>query len=291
MRKLSADWRLHTGEDDEDTAVGPGIDVQAYVWSVLGNRTPAGITELDIFSFAKGGKPGGGGGGGSGGDGVLTQYLSGSPGDTGYDIWIDFKGSGWTAELQQAFINAADYFTTVITTDIGGGGLYRGKIIDDLYIAAEVKAIDGVNGVLGSAGPTAVWTANDLTAAGRMQFDVADASALLGEGLWNDTVTHEFMHVLGFGTLWDYGDHSDLVTGYQYTGDYALAAYDPNATHIPIEDDGGSGTAGGHWDEQQLDNELMTGWIDPDNYLSDFSVMVLADLGYTLEYQGWPLVA
>jgi len=301
MRMSSASWRLHTGDDAEDSVGAPGIDVQAYAWSVLGNRTSAGITELDIFSFARAGKPGGGGGGDGGGQGVLTKYLSGSAnGDAGYDIWIDFKGSGWTVDLQKAFISAADYFTSLITDDIGGGGLYRGKIIDDLYIAAEVKSIDGINGVLGSAGPTASWTANDLTAAGQMQFDIADASALLAQGLWDDTVTHEFMHVLGFGTLWDYGEHSELVTGFQYTGGNALNAYKishPGATYIPIEDMGGSGTAGGHWkDGGQLYNELMTGWINndgdastnTDNYLSDFSVMVLADLGYGLTYKDYP---
>jgi Leishmanolysin len=306
MRKLFAAGRIDS-RDDEDAAGASGQDIQVYVWSALGGRTPADVTELDFASFAKGGKPGGGGGGGGSGGGVVTQYFSGSAnGDAGYDIWIEFKGTGWTVDLQKAFINAANYFTTVITADIGGG-LYRGKIIDDLYVAAEVKAIDGVNGVLGQAGPSVVWTSNDLTAAGQMQFDIADASALLVDGLWDDTVTHEFMHVLGFGTLWDYGSHSNLVTGFQYTGANALDAYQDvhaNATYIPIEDGGGSGTAGGHWDEQQLNNELMTGWInddgDPstttDNYLSDFSVMVLADLGYTVNYQdypydGWPLVA
>ena len=121
-------------------------------------------------------------------------------------------------KLQQAFKNAADYLTTVITDDIGGGGLYRGKIIDDLYVTAELKAIDGTGGVLGQAGPTALWSANDLTAAGQMQFDVADALTYSSLGLWDDIVIHEFMHVLGFGSLWNYGSHS-LVSGTEYTGD------------------------------------------------------------------------
>ncbi|MEZ5832760.1 MAG: leishmanolysin-related zinc metalloendopeptidase [Dongiaceae bacterium] len=253
----------------------------------------AGITPLDTDFDARGGVPGGPGGGGSGGGdpGVLTNYFAGADdGTAGYDIWIEFKGT-WTVDLQAAFKNAADYFVTVITADIGGGGLYHGKTIDDLYITAELKAIDGTGGILGQAGPTAVWSATDLTAAGTMQFDSADATTFYGLGLWDDIVTHEMMHVLGFGSLWTYQSH-DLVTNYQYTGENALAAYNSyfgtTADFIPVESDGGSGTAGAHWDEQSLGNELMTGYINNSNYLSQFSVMSLADLGYNVTYQDYP---
>jgi hypothetical protein len=258
------------------------------------------ITPLDVDFFARsGGSKSGGGTSGGGGGGVLKQYLSGSAnGTAGFDIVIDFTGRGWTADLQKAFINAADYFTSVITDDIGGGGIYQGKVIDDLYISAQLTSIDGVGGILGQAGPTAVWTANDLTAAGQMQFDSADAKAFYNLGLWDDIVTHEMMHVLGFGSLWNYGTHS-LVSNYQYTGVNAVAAYNDflgltgsnKVTYIPVETDGGAGTAGSHWDEQALTNELMTGYIDNPNYLSEFSVMSLADLGYHVTYQGFSLTA
>ena len=260
--------------------------------------TGAEITVLDSLSFAKGGGPGGGGTtGGSGG--TVSQYLAGSAdGTAGYDILIDFKGTGWTADLQKAFIQMADYLTQVVTDDIGGGGLYRGKVIDDLYVTAELKSIDGVGGVLGQAGPSAIWTATDLTAVGQMQFDIADAQTYLGKGLWDDIVAHEFMHVLGFGSLWNYGSHS-LVSGSQYTGALALAAYQTThagETFIPVETDGGSGTAGSHWDEAALGNELMTGYINDDgnpattndNYLSEFSIMSLGDLGYHVAYKDYP---
>jgi hypothetical protein len=263
-----------------------------------GGPSDAGeVTQLEMMSSAKGGQPGGGGGGGGGG--VLTEYLSGSAnGEAGYDIWIQFKGSGWTADLQQAFTHAADYFTTVITDDIGGGGRIRKMTVDDLYVTAEVKAIDGGGGILGQAGPTSVWTASELTAAGQMQFDIADALTYLGKGLWDDIVTHELMHVLGFGSLWNYGTNP-LVSGNQYLGQNALAAYQethPGALFIPVEDGGGSGTAGSHWDEEALANELMTGYIDDDqdsatindNQLSEFSVMSLADLGYDVTYGDYP---
>ena len=248
--------------------------------------------EIAVSDAARPGGGGGGGGDGGGSGGVSTEYKSGSiDGALHYDIFIQFKGTGWTADLQSAFKNAADYFTTVITDDIGGGGRIGKVVVDDLYVTAEVKTIDGVGGILGQAGPTNVWTANHLTAAGQMQFDVADAQTYLGEGLWDDIVTHELMHVLGIGSLWDFGMH-DLVSGSQYTGENAVLAYrdaiDDSASSIPVEDEGGSGTAGSHWDEESLGNELMTGYINDSNYLSKFSVMSLADLGYKVNYFDYP---
>jgi hypothetical protein len=263
----------------------------AYVPSFYDHDSGMDITYLDMSFDARGGGHTGGGGGGGGTGGVLTDYFSGSAnGDAGFDIWIQFKGTEWSADLQTTFKNAADYFTKIIVDDIGGG-LYRGKTIDDLYLTAELKAIDGSGGVLGQSGPTAVWSATDLTAAGQMQFDTADARDFFGLGLWDEIVTHEMMHVLGFGSLWNYDSHS-LVTNYQYTGSEALAAYqqiDPTATYIPVESDGGSGTAGAHWDEDALSSELMTGYLDPaNNYMSKFSVMSLGDLGYNVNYADYP---
>jgi hypothetical protein len=298
--------------------VGPG-PLFALDFTTMGSSflAPAGarptltanagdITVLEPqLSGAKGGIPGppsdGGGDDGGADGGVLTKYHSGSlDGDAGYDIEIEFKGSGWTVDLQQAFIASADYLTTVITHDIGGGAKYRGKTIDDLYISAEVKAIDGPGGVLGQAGPTAIWSETQLPAAGIMEFDVADVSTFYDLGLWDDIVTHEMIHVLGFGSLWNYGRHAVLVDGEQYTGANALEAYNrvfgSDAAFIPVETDGGSGTAGAHWDEAELKNELMTGYINndndatthDDNYLSEFSVMALADLGYVVDYYDYP---
>jgi hypothetical protein len=281
--------------NDAPNSFAPGLAIEAF----------------DGLFTAKGGVPGGNGGGGGGGGGgngggkgggndAPPDYWSGSAdGEAGFDILIDFVGSGWTADLVQAFTQAADYFTTVITDDIGGGDRYRGTYIDDLYVSAELASIDGPSGILGQAGPTAVWTESNLTASGVMQFDVADAEAFAAMGLWDEIVTHEMMHVLGFGSLWNYNRELapyDLLSGeYQYVGENALAAYqklfDPTATYIPVESSGfGAGTDGSHWDESVLQNELMTGFLNTSmpNILSEVSVMALADLGYQIDYQDYP---
>ena len=53
------------------------------------------------------------------------------------------------------------------------------------------------------------------------------------------------------------------MTSDMYLGANAGAEWQklcPNG-RIPIETDGGAGTAGGHWDEECLQGELMTGYL------------------------------
>ena len=49
---------------------------------------------------------------------------------------------------------------------------------------------------------------------------------------------------------------------------------------INVETEGGSGTAGSHWDDATYGNELMTGYIDQSNYFSSMSAASFGDLGY-----------
>src|SRR4030095_11482568 len=74
-----------------------------------------------------------------------------------------------------------------------------------------------------------------------------------------------------------------------FVGLNAMAAY---GGAVPLEDGGGSGTAGSHWDETgfmpngiQMSNELMTGYFAPgeQTYFSDTTLGALADLGYSVQ--------
>ncbi len=247
---------------------------------------------LDFDSYAKGGNGGGKGkpsdsgdpGSGGGDPGVLSSYTSGP--DGGYNIDIDFKGT-WTAELQKALIDAADRLSAIIQGDVGDV-FFRGKIIDDIRISAELVSIDGDGGILGQAGPTAIRTANYLPATAIMEFDVADADAFNALGLWDDIVLHEMLHSVGFGSIWEYtGDISGAGTANPlFTGEWATLAYNAvlgdgnNALGVPVEQDGGAGTRDSHWDEETFDNEIMTGYIDASNYVSPMTVASLEDIGY-----------
>ncbi len=265
---------------------------------------PSGLDFISGFGAAKGGNGGGGGGshgGGGGGGGDTTagsgtdgNYTSGSTDGSGFNIEIIFKGT-WTAELQKCFKDASDLLSTIITGDIQDV-FYRGKVVDDVKIEATLSDIDGAGGILGQAGPTAYRTADYLPATGIMEFDIADAQTFDGMGLFNDIVFHEMMHVLGFGTMWNYMGLVDTVGDQlEFNGTNAAIAfaaeYGINGAP-PVETDGGSGTAGGHWNEGDIpnyltdtdgfdfDNEIMTGFINSTNYLSNTTIAALEDMGY-----------
>lgn len=221
---------------------------------------------------------------------ITDTYISGSADGSDFNIQIDFRGQ-WDETLKQSFIDAADLLSTIIVGDIDdaqvpGFGILRSNIVDDLRIDAYLSDIDGSGGVLGQAGPRSYRTDSLLPATGLMEFDVADASDFDDIGMFNDIVFHEMMHVLGFGTLWEaMGLVQENADGtLNFLGENALTAYAAEGggnTPIQIETDGGSGTAGGHWDDELYDNEIMTGYINTEgNYLSNTTIAALEDMGY-----------
>ncbi len=220
----------------------------------------------------------------------MTSYISGEEG--GFNVEIQFEGT-WTPELQQAFVDAAEYISDVILADIPDvGGDYN---VDDIRIEARLTDIDGAGGVLGQAGPTVVRGGDaPLPVTGIMEFDIADADYYNDNGLWDDIILHEMLHTLGLGTMWSYvGLTSGSVEGgdLRFTGANATAAYNSefadiaandagSASGVPVETHGGSGTAGGHWDEELFGNELATGYVNGSNYVSSMTLASLEDLGY-----------
>ena len=268
---------------------------------------------IDASAAARGSKgpPAGKGGGGGDTETVTDTYITGFndgiDDSLQYNIEVQFVGD-WPDDLKAVFIAAADYLASLVDGDLEDAVDGAGNVYDDLVITADLDAIDGVGGVLGEAGPTGLRSDTGLPAVGEMRFDEADAQAYYDAGQFDDIVLHEMMHVMGLGTLWDYyglvtttvDDNGtkkptdDTVTSI-YTGDAGNTAY--NANYIAdddfllVETDGGSGTAGGHWDEETYYDELMTGYIgytaadgsyDATSYLSDWSVASLEDLGYVL---------
>ena len=240
------------------------------------------IIHVDDVSSARGGNGGGGGGGGGGGTTSFAPYTSGMPG--GYNITIQFVGQ-WTQELYNIFVNSANLLSQLIIGDLPDVTIYgqgRPTTVDDIRIVAELGSIDGPGGILGQAGPTSVRTTSSLPATAEMTFDIADVEAM-GLEMFAEVVLHEMAHSLGIGSIWG---RLGLVTDGLYTGEDAVAEYvelGGNAAGIPVEQDGGGGTAGSHWDEETFGNELMTGYINlGDNPLSEMTAAAFADLGYTL---------
>lgn len=244
------------------------------------------MSDVDLSS-ARGGSGGGGssGGGTTGGTTTFAPYTSGPlTASAGYNITIEFKGT-WTQDLYNIFVSAANQLTALIIGDLPNATIYGGKggpkTIDDILITAELGNIDGLYGILGQAGPTSVRTNGSLPVTATMKFDIMDVNAM-GLAVFEDVVLHEMSHSLGFGSIWD---RLGLVTNGQFTGANAVDEYHAlgGTGFIPVEQDGGSGTAGSHWDEETFNNELMTGYInDGTNYFSQMSAAAFEDLGYMI---------
>lgn len=238
--------------------------------------------------------------------------LCGLAGLFNIDVAFD---AGMDDGYKSAFTDAVNFWESKIT------GYRVNTGISALSINAKVSYIDGPYNTLGSAGPTNVLYGTALldgdtavsrvcySTEGSMTFDSADVDMMIGNGTWGQVIRHEMAHVIGFGTLWGidlfnngtiYNDFYDEGTG-QYTGAAGLAAYqaefDPDATFVPVELGGGTGTSDGHWDE--IDNgaaltgitdadgndmtfELMTGWLNSPTFLSDTTLGQFYDLGYTV---------
>jgi len=130
---------------------------------------------------------------------------------------------------------------------------------------------------------------------------------------------HEIGHILGIGSLWGYAGTPKVnyidngITKSYYTGANALREYkayfsdmgSSSFIGIPIEDNGGGGTAGVHPEEGPeggvsadnryingifhpgLDTELMSGWLDSSPVstpLSRVTLGFLEDMGYIVNY-------
>lgn len=182
-----------------------------------------------------------------------------------------------------------------------------------LNIKVKLAPNDGPGGILGSAGPSSGFaTASYFYAnTGQMSFDTADTAALAGSGNLNAVILHEMAHVIGVGTLWSasaattppvIGKQELYVNGSgQYTGAFGLAAYNSEfgqvGASVPVELDGGAGTANAHWNEnpggagltnivngagKDMTNELMTGWLNSPTFISTLTIQSFQDLGYNV---------
>lgn len=259
-----------------------------------------------------------------------TTPLCTAPTASNYNMCIDTESSGTTynnGDWTQALGYAKSKWEQIITGDFPDMSPpsetyanaicpnYPTSTIDDLYICAKDQDIDGVYNVVGSAGPRHLrfYNGKYTTTSGYMRFDTADIDRMLLSGTWDTVALHEIGHILGIGTLWNF---NTLITGsvaggdIAYTGAQGCAKWrevtgcvTPNCP--PVEMDGGSGTAGGHWDEGDgtsftdsmnplgpdtmnplgLDHELMTGMVDNGNApISEITVGSLEDMGYTVDY-------
>lgn len=228
---------------------------------------------------------------------VLAVLLSGR---SQAEELIRVDVSGVAMQYRGAFTEAANTWNSLLK----GWNPDMPKIfratLDQVVITASTPFIDGVNGILGQAAPveTKVWndeaeTLNpfeppskrwEVAQTGLMQFDIADLPTLAADGDLKDVILHEMAHALGFGSLW-IGNEAVLDNNMdgvadEYVGKHGLAGYqqDGGFGSPLIEQQGGGGTAGSHWDDadpilNQVDStgkkDLMLGFLYVQNAQGD----------------------
>jgi len=237
-----------------------------------------------------------------GGRSVMVTAIAASD----YVIDVRLWGPAMTPAQQQLFTNAAARIRgflvgSVPTVDATGvdpstcqvtGVPVLAEQVPGVIIYASVQPIDGVGRVVAHAGPCYTRDVNDLrTVVGVMEFDSDDLAGLQNTGTLQDVITHEMLHVIGFGVFWD---ELNLLTGFDtqgvaYNGAGGIAGCilvggtNSCLNAVPVENTGGAGTANSHWRETTFGPELMTGFVNaPPMPLSILTVRSVGDLGYTI---------
>ena len=236
---------------------------------------------------------------------VVVVPVPPPPTDNGFVqiVWVgDTPAPAVAAAFEAARVRINGLFNSFngvssLALNIPGGTCMAGspdlvRTVNGIVIFAQVTAIDGVGGILGSAGPCLVRNSTLLPVVGAMQFDAADMASMQSSGVLNGVVLHEMMHTLGFGTIWGPGDRNEVAepdgVDPRYIGANGQAGYADVggldvATGVPVENTGGSGTRGSHWRESVFHTELMTGWADGAMQMSRATIGALKDFGYDVD--------
>jgi hypothetical protein len=233
-----------------------------------------------------------------------TMQVTGSSANAVGDFKVELRFINPPTAAQEAFFrSAAAKWQSIIVGDVPstsgtipprscGKGFatpsFKGTI-DDVLIDVLLQPIDGPGAVLGASGPCLMRSEDFLPAYGLMFFDTADLAFLEDLGILDQVVAHEMGHVLGIGSLWDFG--RNLLQGTaedpRFVGPAGIASYldvGGRGISVPVEEDGGRATALGHWDEETFDEELMTGFfsLGKENPLSIMTIGSMQDLGYAV---------
>ncbi|HVS59677.1 MAG TPA: leishmanolysin-related zinc metalloendopeptidase [Gemmatimonadaceae bacterium] len=245
--------------------------------------------------------------------GACSDSAGPAPVQSAYKINLRYFGRAMTASEQVLFTNAAARIKEIVVAapplvnatgadpakNCGATGVavFSGTI-DGIVIYASFDSIDGRGKVLAQSGPCYIrqnGTKNDYrTSIGVMKFDTADVAPLAGSGNLQEVITHEMLHVLGFGSFWDttaanllisYGTNVSYIGAGGIAGCKSLGGINTCASSVPVEGtQGGAGTINSHWRESVFGNELMTGFINAGkNPLSIMTIRSLEDLGYTVD--------
>ncbi len=225
-----------------------------------------------------------------------------------FNVDIRFVGDA-SLPVRTAFANAVAKWRQVIVGSIGtvtrlnipagDCGTWSPAVtgsIQNTVIFARIDSIDGpgsptTGNILGQASPCYV---NDgaIPFLGFMEFDQYDVDLLVARGQFEKVVLHEIGHVLGIGTVWNFGRallDTSITNDPYYVGSAARAQFAAintvtySGSPVPVENTGGAGTRNSHWRTSVMQRELMQGFaVNQVQPLSRVTVGSLQDLGYVV---------
>ncbi|MFC4427451.1 leishmanolysin-related zinc metalloendopeptidase [Deinococcus navajonensis] len=214
---------------------------------------------------------------------ITLNFAAGS--DTSVVNAMKSAASRWQGVITQG---QPDLNASIPAGSCGSNAAFSGTI-DDILVFTGNKNIDGPGGILAQSGPCSVRSSTGLTTYSTLMFDTADLSQFSSQ--LADIAVHELGHSLGIGSLWS---RFRLVSGSNstnpvYKGTNGVREYRAaggTLSTVPVENQGGSGTAGAHWRETTFKTELMTGYLNSGvkNPLSRISIGSLQDMGYAVNY-------
>lgn len=222
-----------------------------------------------------------------------------------FNITVRYIDPAPSARQQLAVTRAVEKWKSVVTSNSGtsrvvlnAGACGRSwmpainETVTNVLIIAKIGTIDGPGNVLGNANSCVLHsTGAQLTVLGTMFFDSEDLAGLEGNGLIDAVILHEMGHVLGIGSQWSSkgvisgrGTTDPIFTGANALTQFALIGGTTySGRPVPVENQGGSGTADVHWRESVFKNEIMTGYLNSGtNPMSRVTIASLQDLGYSV---------
>ena len=223
-------------------------------------------------------------------------------GETDYDEDLLWAKQRWEEIIVNDLVDFPNSDGEINFLD-GTGYSYSGSV-DDVVIAYQFGEIDGLDGILGSAGPVLVRLNSRTPASGLMEFDNVDFQALYPPGSFaaRYILVHEMGHVLGIGVTGPCFEECGVANGeasFEYTCQRAAAEYAKivkctdfaaGPLNLKLEDDGGEGTFCSHWEDDNFDHpdssEMMTGFFDnsKNQPISRVTLGALEDMGYVVDY-------
>ncbi|HUE77536.1 MAG TPA: putative Ig domain-containing protein [Longimicrobiales bacterium] len=295
---------------------GVGGTGNGYSWSLAGGTLPAGLTlsadgliegepqTTDTVTLTLRVERGGE----AYTEDFLFRALADRPGEynitpvpvtpipANFQPHLDEAIARWEAVLTGDLVPVALPTSFLHPSACGGFGEgLNGTTVDDVLVMINIDSIDGPGGILGRAGPCVVrdTSNNSLTIGGILTLDSEDLLPLVGNETLTHIITHEIGHILGFGSLWEHGNHNLLdgegTSDPRFTGVKAVEEWHAlgGEADVPVEAEGGEGTVESHWRESVFKDELMTGFSAAPGVfqpLSRVTVGAMDDLGYVVDY-------